>query len=250
MASKGQEKQFIFVGGPTLTTKGSGIRSKLIQDTIRKNKLTEMNKLLKERTHVECTCRLEMTPASQSLMRGQSVKMSASGPEIEGPVVEFIRCSFCSRIFDPMLPVDELTSQLKVREIFSFACQHIFPNLRPVVVTTQLYHSWAFRLDDKLRLFSFLWSSKYQEDVLRLTYEAPVDPAGLKEQYTLKGLTLMALQNEVSTYTGQKPIDSIIMCMLVLAVNETVSEQIYRDSSPFSPMFTGLHGLEVYGSRD
>jgi hypothetical protein len=103
MASKGQEKQFVFVGGPMLTTKGSGIRSKLIQDTIRKNKLqrrtktlADMNKLLKERTHVECTCRLEMAPASQSLMRGQSIRTSASGPGIEGPVVEFIRCSFCS----------------------------------------------------------------------------------------------------------------------------------------------------------
>ncbi|KAL3451080.1 hypothetical protein BJX65DRAFT_304487 [Aspergillus insuetus] len=211
-----------------------------------------------------------MAPASQSLMKGQSIKTSASGPGIEGPVAEFIRCSFCSRyistygplltggsvqdlgssVFDPMIPVEELTSQLKVREIFSFASRHIFPNLRLGEVTTDLYHAWAFPLDDKLKLFSFLWSSKYQEDVLRLTYEAPVDPAGLKEQFTLKGLTLMALRNEFSTYTGQKPIDSIIMCMLVLAVHETASERIYREPSPFSPMFIGLHALELYGSRN
>jgi hypothetical protein len=66
----------------------------------------------------------------------------------------------------------QLTSQLKVREIFSFAPRHIFPNLRLAEVTTELYYAWAFPLDDKLKLFSFLWSSKYQEHVPRLTYEA------------------------------------------------------------------------------
>jgi hypothetical protein len=35
----------------------------------------------------------------------------------------------------------QLTSQLKVREIFSFASRHIFPNLRLAEVTTELYYS-------------------------------------------------------------------------------------------------------------
>ncbi|KAL2808226.1 hypothetical protein BJX63DRAFT_409940 [Aspergillus granulosus] len=270
MVQKGQEKQFVFVGGPALTTKGDGIRSKLIQDGIREKKLqrrriavAEMNKLIKERTYPECICRLETNP----LMRSRSIK--AWEPSIEGPVADLLHCSFCSKYirsrgplltggsvqdigsghFDPMIPINGRISQLRVREILSFATLHIFPNLRPLA-TAELYQAWVFPFDDELRLYAFLWSSKYQENVLRLTYSAPEDPAGMKEQHSLKGLTLGALHQEINTYTGQKQIDSIIMCMLVLALNETAGERIYRDQSPFAPTFTGLHGLEIYGSRD
>jgi hypothetical protein len=202
--------------------------------------------------------------ASQSLAR------KTREPKIEGPMAHLVRCPFYNRhirsdgplltggsvhdlgsgIFDPMIPINERISKLRVREIVSFASKHIFPNIRSLDLP-DLYRTWAVPFDDdELKLLTLLWSSKYHEGVLRLTYGAPEDSAGLKEQLTLKGLTLRALRKEVGSYTGQKPVDSIIRCIFVLAVNGTVSERIYREPSPFAPMFTGLHGMEVYGSRD
>ncbi|KAL2816463.1 hypothetical protein BJX63DRAFT_387390 [Aspergillus granulosus] len=272
MSPKSQEKRFVFVGGPSLTGKGDGIRSKLIQEGMRekrlerqKNAAAEIKRLLSERTTADCSCRMAIVSSapSQSLPQGQPIKPRPRNPNIEEP----IHCSFCSRyvrsygtggsvhdlgsgLSDPMIPINERSSRLKVREIFSFACRHIFPNLRSLD-QIDLYQTWAFPFDDDdLKLFTFLWSSKYHEDVLRLTYRAPEDTAGPKQQLILKGHVLRALQKEVACYTGQKPIDSIIRSMLALAVNEKTSERIYREPSPFAPVFTGLHGLEVYGSRD
>ncbi|EED12786.1 conserved hypothetical protein [Talaromyces stipitatus ATCC 10500] len=264
MAPEDQGKQFVFVGGPMLIGKSKdGLRSKLAREGMREKRLearkiamAEINRLLTATTTTtttKCSCRRES--------------------RIDGPAV---RCSFCSRrnirpyyypwftgdgdsssvydlasgLLDPMMPINELTSRLKVGSIFSFACRHIFPNLRSLDMAG-IYQTWAFPFDDdELKLYAFLWSSKYHENLIRLTYGAPEDPAALKEELILKGLTLRALRKEVGNYTGQKPIDSIIRCMLVLAVNEKDSERIYREPSPFAPVFTGLHGLEVYGGRD
>ncbi|KAL2833186.1 hypothetical protein BJY01DRAFT_259927 [Aspergillus pseudoustus] len=268
MAPQGQEKQFIFVGGPALTAKGSGIRSKVVQDGMRERRLArqkialdEMDRLIQERrtsSPPHCSCRRQAIPASalsQSPARNQPIRGE--------------RCMFCTSCLrrldnfarssvhgpaiglpEPMIPINERTSKLKVREIFSFATRFIFPNLR-ILGQPDLFQTWAFPFeDDELKFFTFLWSSRYHEDVLRLTYGAPADPARLKEQLALKGQTLRALRKQVRSYTCQEPIDGIIRCMLVLGVNEKPSERIYREPSPFAPVFTGLHGLEVYGSRD
>lgn len=191
---------------------------------------------------------------------------------IDGTVV---RCSFCHRrhigsyydseltgdgagsvydiasgLLDPIMPINETTARFKVDAAISFACRHILPNLRSSDMAG-LYQTWNFPYeDDELKLYTFLWSIKHQENVLRLTYGAPEDPAALKEQFIFKGLTLRALRNEIGNYTHKKPIDSIIRCMLVLAVNANDSERIYREPSPFAPVFKGLHALEAYGSRD
>lgn len=265
--------QFIFVGRPAMTGKGDELRSKFIQEAKRKNRLqrrnnamAEINKLLKDRTTVECRCRMAIVPRAPS----QSLARKTGEPKIEAPVAHLVHCPFYNRhilsdgplitggsvhdlgswIFDPMIPINERISKLRVREIVSFASKHIFPNIRSLDLP-DLYRTWAIPFDDdELKLFTLLWSTKYHEGVLRLTYGAPEDSAGLKEQLTLKGLTLRALRKEVGSFTGQKPIDSIIRCIFVLAVNGSVSERIYREPSPFAPLFTGLHGIEVYGSRD
>ena len=194
----------------------------------------------------------------------QSLARKTREPKIEGPMVHSVRCPFHNRnirsdgplltggsvhdlgsgTFGPMIPINERISKLRVREIVSFASKHIFPNIRSVDLPDP-YRTWAIPFDDdELKLFTLLWSSKYHEGVLRLTYGAPDDSAGLKEQLTLKGLTLRALRKEVGSYIGQKPVDCIIRYLFVLAVNGTVSERIYREPSPFAPMFTGLHGIE------
>lgn len=72
----------------------------------------------------------------------------------------------------------------------------------PFLLTTT---NWSF--------FTFLSSSNYHDGVLCLTNELPEDSVGRNEQLALKRLTLRALHKEVESYTGQKPVDSIIGCM-------------------------------------
>ncbi|KAL2811750.1 hypothetical protein BJX63DRAFT_267188 [Aspergillus granulosus] len=279
MTPKDQKTKIVFVGGPVLTRKGNKIWSKLIQEGMREKRqqqrndaVAEIDTLLNERTTTACSCRPIIVPLTwlRSVNQGQPIKPRAR--RIGESQVGSVCCSFCGKYIrsygtlstsgslydlgsglDPTIPVNERTSRLRAHEIFSFACKHILPHLRGSLDLPDLYQTWAFPFDnDDLKLFTFLWSSKCQEDVLRLTYGVPQEPAGLKEQLILKGLTLRTLRKEIGSYTGQKPIDSIIRCILVLTVNDTGSacQQICREPSPFAPTFPGLHALEVYGSRD
>ncbi|KAL3494408.1 hypothetical protein BJX62DRAFT_197962 [Aspergillus germanicus] len=151
---------------------------------------------------------------------------------------------------DPILPKNEVTSQLKVQEILHFAGTQIWPNFRPLRYTSDCYQSWVVPYNDKLTLYAILWSASFHLDVLRLTYGDRDHQRESKEQLYLKGLTLQTLRGAIETYTRDMPIDSIIMCILYLAVNDTVEKGVYRDPSPFTPLFTGLHSLDFYGSRD
>ncbi|KAL2842086.1 hypothetical protein BJX68DRAFT_168303 [Aspergillus pseudodeflectus] len=284
MTPKAQETNFVFVGGPVLTGRGTGIRSKVVQAGMRqkqhqrrKDAVAEINKLLVDRT-TACSCRPKSTPLAPLPRHSQGqqpikprVRMMSKAQ------VGSVCCSFCGRYIrsynalhpsssssssslydigsglEPTIPVNETTSRLRVHEIFSFASRHVLPNLRGSLDLPDLYQTWAFPFDhDQLKLFTFLWSSKRHEGVLRLAYNMPPDPAELKEELVLKGLTLRALRKEVTSYTEQKAIDSIVRCMLVLAVNdtETATQRLCREPSPFTPTFTGLHALEFYGGRD
>ncbi|KAF5018076.1 hypothetical protein F66182_9975 [Fusarium sp. NRRL 66182] len=149
-----------------------------------------------------------------------------------------------------MIPMDDTTSQLKVQEILYFACTFIWPNFRPLSYASNCYRFWTFPFDNKVKLYAVLWSASYHQDVLNLTFGGPSYQAGSREQLKLKGLALEALRNEVNAYTGATPIDSIIMCILFFAVNDSVGTRLYRDPSPFKPPFTTLHALDLYGSRD
>jgi hypothetical protein len=151
---------------------------------------------------------------------------------------------------DPILPKNEVTSQLKVQEILHFASTQIWPNFRPLRYTSDCYQSWVVPYNDKLTLYATLWSASYHLDVLRLTYGDRDHRRESKEQLYLKGLTLQTLRGAIETYTTQTPVDGIIMCILYLAVNDTVEKGVFRDPSPFTPLFTGLHSLDFYGSRD
>ncbi|KAL2845140.1 hypothetical protein BJX68DRAFT_269328 [Aspergillus pseudodeflectus] len=151
---------------------------------------------------------------------------------------------------DPILPKNEVTSQLKVQEILHFAGTQIWPNFRPLRYTSDCYQSWVVPYNDKLMLYATLWSASYHLDVLHLTYGNRDHQRESKEQLYLKGLTLQMLRGAIETYTTQTPIDGIIMCILYLAVNDTVEKGVRRDPSPFTPLFTGLHSLDFYGSRD
>ncbi|KAH6949410.1 hypothetical protein BKA56DRAFT_538382 [Ilyonectria sp. MPI-CAGE-AT-0026] len=278
-SKKGQEDQFIFVGGPALTDKKGPVRSKLLQQAHRKKKLqqrhdaaVELEALKKGERNTQCTCSDEpslLVPQSYLEPRNtgyQAIKPKA--PE-SGRLGQGQLCSFCGKpqprhtqapatqvwdigsgSFDPMIPIDDTTSRLRVQDILNFASTAIWPNFRPLGYTSKCYQLWTFPFDDKVKLYAVLWSTAYHQDVLRLTYGSPGHRVGSKEQFRLKGLALECLRKEVSTHTGAKPIDSIIMCILFLAVNDTHGTRLYRDKSPFNPPFCRLHALHIYGSRD
>lgn len=276
---KGQENQFIFVGGPALIDKKGPIRSKLFQQGHRKKKLqqrqnaaVELEALMKGERNTQCTCYDEPTFSSaQPYFESRNTGYQAIQPKVPEPgrLGPGQLCSFCGKpqpprsqapamqvwdigagSFDPMIPFDDTTSQLRVQEILNFASTSIWPNFRPLSYSSKCYQSWVFPFDDKVRLYAVLWSASYHRDVLGLTYGSPGHQVGSKEQFRLKGLALECLRKEVSTYTGAKPIDSIIMCILFLAVNDTHGTRVSRDPSPFSPPFCRLHSLHIYGSRD
>ncbi|KAL5359482.1 hypothetical protein BJX96DRAFT_148514 [Aspergillus floccosus] len=277
------ERQVIFVGGPLLVDRGGPIRSKVLQQVRREKRLqrqstaaAELEALLRERAYPQCTCDDRQDPsthvhAQQTNCRGvagyRSIKPRAV--ELKARPEKGRLCTFCGRYlrlpnpnervdslirdvgagcFDPMIPVNELTSQLQVREILHFATNQIWPNFRPLGYTAKCYQLWVFPLEDKVRLYAVLWSASYHQDVLRLTYGG--SRQGSKEQFYLKGLALESLRKAVSSYKGTTPIDSIIMCILFLAVNDTHGIKLFRDPSPFTPTFTGIHALDIYGSRD
>ncbi|KAJ0425968.1 hypothetical protein BJY00DRAFT_274093 [Aspergillus carlsbadensis] len=137
-----------------------------------------------------------------------------------------------------------------MQEILHFAGTQIWPNFRPLGYTADCYQSWVAPDNDKLTTYAILWSASYHLDVLRLTYGDKNRQRESNEQLYLKGLTLTTLRGAIEAYTGETPIDSIIMCILYLAVNDTVGRGVSRDPSPFTPLFTGLHSLDFYGSRD
>ncbi|KAF9888392.1 hypothetical protein FE257_008670 [Aspergillus nanangensis] len=275
-SEQGQQTQFIFVGGPVLKEKGGQIRSKFLKQVRREkrnlrlvNATTELEALLKEERNPECTCGQELS----GLMVEASLGYRPIMPKMSTSKINHERghlcCSVCGRYLrpqgpsagslvrdlgagssNPMIPIDEMTSQLGVQEILNFTTTQIWPNFRPLGYTANCYQLWAFPFDDKVKLYAVLWSAAYYQDVLRLTYGGPEYQVGSKEQFRLKGLTLETLRKEVGSYTGATPIDSIIMCIPFLAVNETHGARLYRGPSPFAPTFTGLHALDIYGSRD
>ncbi|EXL90535.1 hypothetical protein NOF04DRAFT_19692 [Fusarium oxysporum II5] len=273
-----QEKRLIFVGGPALVDRSGPIRSSLLQQAHRQRKsqqrqnaATERELLLRQRRDI-CACSDKASlPTLPTLGvsgdtryqpirpkgyatpdTGQGLLCSVSGKPSASPgqIVPLQAWDVGAGAFDPMIPLDETTSQLKVQEILHFACTSIWPNFRPMTYASKCYQSWVFPCDNKVRLYAVLWAASYHRSVLNVTYGGPTYQAESKEQLILKGLTLKSLRNEVEAFTGSKPLDSIIMCILYLAVNETTDARIYRDPSPFNPPFTYLHALDIYGSRD
>ncbi|KAL4725849.1 hypothetical protein ACLX1H_006523 [Fusarium chlamydosporum] len=273
-----QEKRLIFVGGPALVDRSGPIRSSLLQQAHRQRKsqqrqnaAMERELLLRQRRDI-CACSDKASlPTSPNLRVSGDTRYQPIRPK--GYAIpdtgQGLLCSICGKpsaspgqivplqawdvgagAFDPMIPLDKTTSQLKVQEILHFACTSIWPNFRPLTYASKCYQSWVFPCDNKTRLYGVLWSASYHRDVLSVSYGGPTYQAGSKEQLILKGLTLKSLRNEVEAFTGGKPLDSIIMSILFLAVNETTDARIYRDPSPFNPPFTHLHALDIYGSRD
>src|SRR6478735_12675932 len=154
-----QEKRLIFVGGPALVDRSGPIRSSLLQQAHRQRKsqqrqnaATERELLLGQRRDI-CACSDKASlPTLPTLGvsggsryqpirpkgyatpdTGQGLLCSVSGKPSASPgqIVPLQAWDVGAGAFDPMIPLDETTSQLKVHEILHFACTSIWPNFRP-----------------------------------------------------------------------------------------------------------------------
>ncbi|KAL2839251.1 hypothetical protein BJY01DRAFT_250564 [Aspergillus pseudoustus] len=162
---------------------------------------------------------------------------------------------------DPLLPYsdDANLTGIDVQGILSMAGAQIWPSMRPLDYSANCYRGWIFTFEDKLKLYIVLWSTCYHRDMLRLTHVPP--PAGgqqqrqregeidSKEQLHLRALTIRRLREEINNIERVTSPDGLVMAILFLAVNISHRTGLARDKSPFSPPFTGLHTLDIYGSR-
>jgi hypothetical protein len=104
--------------------------------------------------------------------------------------------------------------------------------------------------DKELQLYSVLWASSYHRDILRVTSGAVVPTLDSQAQLELRLLALRALQREIANVSETTSPDSLIMCILFLAVNDKHKTKVSRDPSPFWPPFVSLQLLDFYGSRE
>jgi hypothetical protein len=149
--------------------------------------------------------------------------------------------------------MDATAAKLNVTELLDFAATTIWPQFRPVDHTGNGYRSWAFPMEDKIQLYAVLYAASYHRDVLRVTYGAENPILHSKEQLEIRGLALQTLRMEVAKLSELTSpttcLDGIIMCILYLAVNELHRGKMARHSSLFTPPFTRMQALDIYGGR-
>ncbi|KNG87633.1 hypothetical protein ANOM_003646 [Aspergillus nomiae NRRL 13137] len=151
---------------------------------------------------------------------------------------------------DPFSPLDASWGP-QVDSLVHFALTSIWPAFRQSNYAGSCYQAWIQQSSqNKLLIYSTLWSASYHRDVLRISYGAPDPALETKEQLYYKGLVLSTLHSHVAEYTDETWRDSVIMSVLYLAVNDLVKGKVARDASPFTPPFVNLQSLSFYGSRE
>jgi len=173
--------------------------------------------------------------------------------------------TFQSGNLDPLLlpcaDGDANLAGIDVQGILSMAGAQIWPSMRPLDYSANCYRGWVFPFEDKLKVYIVLWSTCYHRDMLRVTHGPSAHQQGKgkregegeidsKEQLHLRALTIRRLREEINNIERVSSPDGLVMAILFLAVNISHRTGLARDKSPFSPPFTGLHTLDIYGSRE
>ncbi|KAL5341434.1 hypothetical protein BJX70DRAFT_358781 [Aspergillus crustosus] len=151
---------------------------------------------------------------------------------------------------DPLIPSDPQLEGVNIDAVLNFAVTLIWPSFRLFNFAPLCYRSWTFPFNDKLKVYTTLWSASYHQDTLRLSAGAsPSGQVDSREQLYLRGLVLKSLREEIGKPPHLTSSDGLLMAVLFLAVNVAHRTGLRRDPNPFSPPFTDLHGLHFYGSR-
>ncbi|KAL4803814.1 hypothetical protein BDV18DRAFT_39673 [Aspergillus unguis] len=253
---------FVFVGGPSLNAQPGNARSTLLRRVLaekrtkrREDAAKELDIMLnKGRGHMGqgCTCGNRAESSTTNRLLPENKPEALPG-----------RCWSCGITrssslnlqtisggrSDPLLPVDATATRLKVHELLDFTTTTLWPHFRSQDYAGNCYKSWVFPYEGNLLVYAVLWSASYHRDILRITYGSEPRLES-REQLELKALALQALRKEISNLSITKSPDSVVMCILYLAVNDRQKTRIVRDPSPFNPPYTSLQALDFYGSRD
>ncbi|KAE8148635.1 hypothetical protein BDV25DRAFT_15396 [Aspergillus avenaceus] len=281
-----RQQEIIFVNGPTLSRTGDEDSSKARSVLIRRQILDKKTKYRREEAikrdqliarrqsdgnHVErvyCSwcrrCNLE-----QALLGTGQLPPTTGAPCASNG--QLILCETHQRLqnvrrisrdrgsqptaivsgrMDPFSPLDVAMGP-QVDSLVHFALTAIWPAFRCSEYSAQCYQAWMLQQSqNKLLVYSTLWAAAYHREVLRVSYGASDPLPETKEQLYYKGLVLKTLREHVAEYADETWRDSVIMCVLYLAVNDTGRKKIDRDPSPFVAPFVDLQSLSFYGSRD
>ncbi|KAL3442800.1 hypothetical protein BJX65DRAFT_286127 [Aspergillus insuetus] len=122
--------------------------------------------------------------------------------------------------------------------------------MRPLDYSPNFYREWVFPWENKLAVYIVLWSACYHRDMLRITLGPPGEEVDSRQQLHLHALSIKTLRQEINNIESVATPDALVMSILFLAVNVSHRTGFGREKSLFWPPFTGLHGLELYGSRE
>ncbi|KAJ0418550.1 hypothetical protein BJY00DRAFT_314916 [Aspergillus carlsbadensis] len=276
-------EKFMFVGGPTLNAQSGNVRSILMRRVKRerrakrrKNATDILDLMLNNRAQKPLTALCSCARDTEQGAEHSDLQLEAAGYALIRPRKSQIvhlkgsqdRCSACGGLLagqqlclpgphlfgagrcDPLLPVDAQAARLEIHELLDFTTTTIWARFRQLDYPGNCYRAWVLPLDNELQLYSVLWASSYHRDILRATTGAVVPKLDSQAQLELRLLALRALQREIANVSETKSPDSLVMCILFLAVNDKHKTKISRDPSPFSPPFVSLQLLDFYGSRD
>ncbi|KAF4169995.1 hypothetical protein CNMCM6936_005140 [Aspergillus lentulus] len=253
------QQQFVFVGGPVLKKEASRLRSTLVRQALAQkrsqrwqdaaNKLDSMLASRREDKSIDqCTCR--STTAGEGLKKLYPDLLTVDGSRL--PLRNYPNPTLLGTYrSNPFLPMDATAAKLKATELLDFAATTIWPHFRPVDYTGNGYRSWAFPMEDRMQLYAVLYAASCHRDVLRITYGAEDPILDSKERMEIRGLALRTLRMQVAKLSELTSpttrLDGVIMCILYLAVHELHKGKMARDRSLFTPPFSRLQALDVYG---
>ncbi|KAL3485746.1 hypothetical protein BJX62DRAFT_242623 [Aspergillus germanicus] len=281
------QEKFMFVGGPTLDAQSGNLRSILMRRVKhegrakrRKNATEILELMLSKRAQMPLTVSCSCAPDTKQGAEDADLQLETAGYSLIRPRTSQIgrlqgsqdRCLTCGGLVagqqlclhlrlpgshrfgagrcDPLLPVDARAARLKIHELLDFTTTTIWARFRQLDYPGNCYRAWVLPFDNELQLYSVLWSSSYHRDILRVTSGAVVPKIDSQAQLELRLLALRALQREIANLSKTTSPDSLVMCILFLAVNDKHKTKVSRDPSPFSPPFVSLQLLDFYGSRD
>lgn len=105
--------------------------------------------------------------------------------------------------------------------------------------------------DREILTCATLFAASVHRDHLWITYGPQNTGFESEEQLQYRGMTLRLVRERLSDLLPSGVSDSLIMCILYLAAHHDPKGKApaNRDPSPFTPPFTDLQSLDVYGSN-
>ncbi|KAH8704814.1 hypothetical protein BGW36DRAFT_366209 [Talaromyces proteolyticus] len=149
---------------------------------------------------------------------------------------------------DPFMP-DTTALGPAYHELANHLIKVIWPAFRGADHAQRCYMAWMAESDKEVLTCAYLFASSVHRDGMRIIHGPEDTDFESKEQLEYKGMTLRLVRERLSGHLSSGVSDSLIMCILFLAAHpDPKAASTERDPSPFTPPFTDLHSLNIYGS--